>query len=395
MWERTENGQTTRYYWDGDQIIAEAAVKNGDVTLTARYIRGRGLIAREDSRGKDYYIHNAHGDVVELRDRTGARLNSYSYDIWGNPKQQIEQVSQPFRYSGEMWDNATHLQYLRARWYDPSMHRFINEDTYEGDITNPLTLNLYTYVYNNPLRYTDPSGHCGISNSEGANYCRQIVSRAEHYIKLATDSVYRGSMAVAEFAVLDDVNTLLDSESSVVDKTLSGLGFVPVGKVYKGGKYLISLANKYKTISREVEITENSIRALKNVPCNCFTVGTKVQTDEGEKNIEDIEVGDKVLAKSEYDSNGELAYKEVTALYRNQRDDTIKLHVGEQIIETTDNHPFWVEGKGWVFADELQVGDKLQKADGSNLTIDKVEFVKLDKPVTVYNLRLLTTIRIM
>ncbi|WP_374021039.1 polymorphic toxin-type HINT domain-containing protein [Paenibacillus thiaminolyticus] len=111
----------------------------------------------------------------------------------------------------------------------------------------------------------------------------------------------------------------------------------------------------------------------------------KVQTDEGEKPIEEIEVGDKVLAKDEFNPDGELAYKEVTALYRNQRDDIIKLYVGEQIIETTDNHPFWVEGKGWVFADELQVGDKLQKADGSSLTIDKVEFVKLDKPVTVYN----------
>ncbi|MNW50460.1 hypothetical protein D3C74_279130 [compost metagenome] len=80
-----------------------------------------------------------------------------------------------------------------------------------------------------------------------------------------------------------------------------------------------------------------------------------------------------------------MAYKEVTALYRNQRDDIIKLHVGEQVIETTDNHPFWVEGRGWVFADELQVGDKLQRADGSNLTIDKVKFVKLGEPVTVYN----------
>ncbi len=116
-----------------------------------------------------------------------------------------------------------------------------------------------------------------------------------------------------------------------------------------------------------------------------FTAGTKVLTDEGEKNIEDIEVGDKVLAKDENNPDGELACKEVKALYRNQRDEIIKLHVGEQIIETTDNHPFWVEGKGWIFADELQVGDKLQKADGSNLTIDKVEFVKLDESVTVYN----------
>jgi len=73
-----------------------------------------------------------------------------------------------------------------------------------------------------------------------------------------------------------------------------------------------------------------------------------------------------VLAKDENNPNGKLAYKEVTALYRNERSDIIKLHVGDEIIETTDNHPFWVEGKGWVFADELQEGDKLQKADGSN-----------------------------
>ncbi|MGE7916480.1 polymorphic toxin-type HINT domain-containing protein [Lysinibacillus xylanilyticus] len=82
--------------------------------------------------------------------------------------------------------------------------------------------------------------------------------------------------------------------------------------------------------------------------------------------------------KDEKNPEGELAYKKVTNLYRNQRDDIIKLNVGKQIIETTDIHPFWVEGKGWVYADELQIGDKLQKADGSNLTIDKVEFVRLE-----------------
>ncbi|WP_321163054.1 Hint domain-containing protein [Paenibacillus alvei] len=56
----------------------------------------------------------------------------------------------------------------------------------------------------------------------------------------------------------------------------------------------------------------------KNSGCNCFTAGTKIQTDDGEKNIEDIEVGDLVLAKDENNPDGELA--EVTGLYRNQRD---------------------------------------------------------------------------
>lgn len=127
-----------------------------------RYIRGNGLAARVATDGSQtYYLSNGHGDIVELRDATGnTRLNQYAYDIWGNPTLATEQVTNPFRYSGEIWDNSTHLQYLRARWYDPSIGRFMNQDTYEGDITNPLSLNGYTYVHNNPLRYTDPSGHC-------------------------------------------------------------------------------------------------------------------------------------------------------------------------------------------------------------------------------------------
>ncbi|MFB5759848.1 RHS repeat-associated core domain-containing protein [Paenibacillus medicaginis] len=63
------------------------------------------------------------------------------------------------RYSGEYWDDTTGLQYLRARWYDPGVGRFMGEDTYQGEVTDPLSLNLYTYVGNNPLIYVDPSGH--------------------------------------------------------------------------------------------------------------------------------------------------------------------------------------------------------------------------------------------
>ncbi|NEW08362.1 hypothetical protein GK047_20395 [Paenibacillus sp. SYP-B3998] len=67
---------------------------------------------------------------------------------------QQENTPQPFKYSGEVYDDTTSLQYLRARWYDPSMGRFINEDGYERQIDNPLLLNLYTCVSNNPLSPT-------------------------------------------------------------------------------------------------------------------------------------------------------------------------------------------------------------------------------------------------
>ncbi|MBO9573618.1 MAG: RHS repeat-associated core domain-containing protein, partial [Chitinophagaceae bacterium] len=160
LWERTENGQTTRYYWDADQVIAEATVSGGTTTLKARYVRGKNLVAREDEQGKAYYLQNGHGDVVELRDKSGdTSLNQYSYDIFGNIVSESEMIPQPFKYSGEMTDSTTNLQYLRARWYDPSIGRFINEDTYQGQIDNPLSLNLYTYVHNNPLINNDPTGH--------------------------------------------------------------------------------------------------------------------------------------------------------------------------------------------------------------------------------------------
>ncbi len=158
--ERTENGVTLRYYYDGDQMIAEGIVTNGTVAHKASYIRGNGLVARVDASGtKAYYVHNGHGDVIELRDAAGAVINKYTYDLWGNPTVLQAGVDNPFMYSGEYWDDSTKLQYLRARWYDPSMGRFINEDTYEGQLDNPLSLNLYTYVSNNPLTHVDPSGH--------------------------------------------------------------------------------------------------------------------------------------------------------------------------------------------------------------------------------------------
>ena len=339
-----------------------------------------------------YYVSNGHGDITEIRDAQGNVLNRYAYDIWGNPLVQEERVPNIFRYSGEYWDATTNLQYLRARWYDPSIGRFVNEDTYEGELGNPLTLNLYTYVQNNPLKYIDPSGNRYIPS--------EMNSILEATMKItSTESKaysYAYNLLSREYADVYDNNRFnylfgLLTQTSAYKNSAGNADWAraELAKDYSKWHQEISFAEALASLgpiiggigkAREVG---GKVRAIGG--CNCFTAGTKVLTDDGEKNIEDIAVGDKVLSKDENNPDGELAYKEVTGLYRNQRDDIIKLNVGEQIIETTDNHPFWVEEKGWVFAYELQVGDKLQKSDGSNLTIEKVEFIKLNEPVTVYN----------
>ncbi len=65
----------------------------------------------------------------------------------------------PYKYTGKELD-STGLYYCEARYYDPQLGRFISPDTLVESLGNPQTLNRYSYVGNNPLRYTDPSGHC-------------------------------------------------------------------------------------------------------------------------------------------------------------------------------------------------------------------------------------------
>lgn len=256
-----------------------------------------------------------------------------------------------------------------------------------------MSLNLYTYVKNNPLKYVDPTGHIPAygayaENDPNLTYQGVMLDANGYYTGESTGSYHDlldlvGLIPViGEFA--DGANAIAYLiEGDYAYALLSSGSMVPIaGWASTGTKVTVKAGDKISDVSK-ARVLDNA--SVFKAACNCFVGGTKVQTDEGEKDIEDIEVGDMVLAKDENNPVGELAYKEVTGLYRNQRDDIIKLYVGDQVIETTDNHPFWVEGKGWIFADELGAGDKLQKADGSNLTIDKVEFVKLDEKVIVYN----------
>ncbi len=72
-------------------------------------------------------------------------------------------------YTGEWFDAAVGLQYLRARWYDAGVGRFTSRDPGEGDRRRSQTLNLYEYVENDPVNWTDPSGLYHALVVRGAN----------------------------------------------------------------------------------------------------------------------------------------------------------------------------------------------------------------------------------
>lgn len=120
------------------------------------------------------------------------------------------------------------------------------------------------------------------------------------------------------------------------------------------------------------------------VGINCFMAGTLVLTAEGYKKIEDIQVGDLVLAYDE--ATGEQAYKEVVRLFRNENTEWTGVTVnGTEIISTTGHKYYLPEAKEWISATKLKVGTKVLLSDGSYGTIEKVRDIHYDTPQTTYN----------
>ncbi len=115
----------------------------------------------------------------------------------------------------------------------------------------------------------------------------------------------------------------------------------------------------------------------------CFVAGTQIKTVDGQKNIEDIKVGDMVYAKNT--ESGEEGYKEVVNVFIKETDRLVYLQVGDEEIVTTETHPFYLPEEGFIEASKLQADDMLLSADGTLRQVTSVLIKQLKVPVKVYN----------
>ena len=179
-------------YNEDREVVAEKDCSGNII----RYIRGLGLISSDSEKAKTYYyyVSDEQGSVshiirdedkesgVSVQGREQDRiLNQYEYDAFGNTISCKEQIESRFRYQGEQYDPITRQYYLRARYYNPVIGRFIQEDTYYGD-----GLNLYEYCRNNTITYKDPTGHniCATQRDLYHKYKEEGMSPQEAYQKM-------------------------------------------------------------------------------------------------------------------------------------------------------------------------------------------------------------------
>lgn len=161
---KTVDGVTTDYCMAGDILVAEIT---GDKTIWYRYDSAANLISMRANGQEFFYIKNLQKDVIALADASGEIVTEYKYNSWGkvlsitgSKKDTIGKIN-PFRYKSYYYDNETGMYYLRNRYYDPTIRRFINADNFfavQGSLETLHNRNLFAYCDHNPLTRSDSDG---------------------------------------------------------------------------------------------------------------------------------------------------------------------------------------------------------------------------------------------
>jgi RHS repeat-associated protein len=155
---RTEGLQTGFFvYFNGDLLVETDG--NGAAVRTYTYWPGidRPLSVRVTSGTQNadyYYALEQPGHVTGVMDAAGSVVAAYRYTPWGEIESSTGTLDQPLRYMAREYDSTTRLYYVRNRWYDTSLARFISEDP----IGLAGGMNTYAYVENDTVNRTDPSG---------------------------------------------------------------------------------------------------------------------------------------------------------------------------------------------------------------------------------------------
>ncbi len=137
-------------------------LSNGSTQNTAYYYVNDDLVAKKNPDGtKNYYLSdNLHSTSI-LASQSGSVIESTSYYPFGAIRS--GGTKSKYLYTGQENDPETSLDYYNARYYNPQIRHFTQPDNVIANPYNPQELNRYSYVENNPLRYTDPTGHITLS----------------------------------------------------------------------------------------------------------------------------------------------------------------------------------------------------------------------------------------
>ena len=242
-------------------------------------------ISVDKSTESSYYLYDGRNSVTGILTETANLTNSYQYDPYGNLTSGTADGVNYYGYNGESTNVKTGLQYLRARYYNAENGTFTTEDSDLGTTKNPLTRNRYDYATNNPLNYSDPTGHSLWSRIKStakkavktvAKVAKKVVKTVVNTAKKAVKTVVSGVKAAAKWVqnavshpkqvIQQAKNTVKKKAKQTYQKVASaGSGFVKAvsnGGIRGGFSYVGNGAKKvYSSFKSYAAKRTSEIRA--------------------------------------------------------------------------------------------------------------------------------------
>jgi len=144
---------------------------------------GLDLISQDDGDETRYLLADGLGSVrVEMVDDAIATATTYA--PFGSLLQQAGTSGTVYGFTGEQYDSSTNQLYLRARYYNPTLHTLMGKDPWSGAGSRPQSMNGWSYVDNNPISLVDPTGMVP-SKSMFPDFCRTEQTKATYVICVA------------------------------------------------------------------------------------------------------------------------------------------------------------------------------------------------------------------
>ncbi len=188
-------GLEHKYYYVGDRLQYETLGGSSALWYFYDADGNPSGIRYKDNSGtvNDYYfVCNWRGDVIQIYNASGTLVGSYTYDAWGRVTENAtsadtENITEtnPIRYRGYYYDTETRLYYLKSRYYDPAVKRFLNADGLISTGIEDVCKNMFAYCKNDPVNMADSSG-----NDPVPAWALHIISGT------ATESEYAEALSV-------------------------------------------------------------------------------------------------------------------------------------------------------------------------------------------------------
>jgi len=386
---------THEYLTLNGKVARETIRTNNTLTAVLDFIydeSGRPFALKYSTDGTSfqtyYYVLNLQGDVVKLIHYIPGfeyeSVATYEYDAWGNVSSsgRLAEIN-PLRYRGYYYDNETGFYYLQSRYYDPANRRFINADTYSStDPGDAIGCNMFAYCGNNPVMRNDYSGDA---------WWHWVVATVA-VVGLAVASVVTcggaAAAAMTATALISGTCTTVPAAATIITGAALGAGVAYAGSVVSAASSVKSTEEfaeygKSALISTTAGAVVGAVAGAINAATSCFVAGTPVLTEDGDKPIEDVTVGDYVWAWDEATGTTEL--KQVVETYVNETSELTHIFVNGEEIVATPTHPFYCPVKGWTDAAHLRAGDILVLVNGEYVVVEKIQHELLENPVKVYN----------